>query len=291
MPLEHLEQLFLRPQATESSYTFLEQLIVDRVASKALGPVEGKDSLTDLLNVFTRMLNRAGSGWIVVKSRRISRRITLPILCSIATFDSIADGVIGALYKLLSVSPVLILCDKDTILVEITRILKVAQVPSVNLWRLVRSLFVAGGVGAVEAQLIISMALANLAISRTGYEAASCLEVLSLLMPSIATNTQILSTTVGLSQRSMSVFADDLEVRRLASDIIRKSMEWPDTSPSELSVAIPTPEVEESPQTVEIVEEPIAHHTMETPDEVPVTANVADQEDISPRSSCPSLDL
>ena len=293
MTLEHLEDLFLRPQATEASYKFIEQLIIDRITAKIIGAIPGKDSLVDLLYVYTKMVTRAGSGWIVVKSRRIVRRIIVPILCMITTIDQVTDEVIGALVKLLSASSVLFQCEKDMIILEITRILRLAQVPSVNLWRIVRSGLIADVFGAIETQLIISVALANVAISRTGHEAASCMEVLSMLMPWVTSNSQMLSTTLGLAQRSASQFADDQEVRRLAADIIRKSSDLSHITDRELPVLVEsTVEEVESRQIVEaLVEDAPQETTVESPDHQPVEMDSGETGAFSPRSSCPSLDL
>jgi len=291
MTVQHLEELLLRPQATEASYAFLEQLIVDRVNSKVLGVVPGKDSLVDLLHVFTKMICRAGSGWIVVKSRRISRRVIVPILSLINDADDVSNEVIGSLFKLVSVSPVFLKCEQDLILHEIVRILKITQVPSVNMWRLVRSVLIVAEVGAIETQLIISIALANLAVSRTGYEAASCMEVLLMLMKPIAQNSQMLNTTVGLSQRVLATFCDDQEVRKLSAEILRKSVETDmSQNAAEDSTAIAESVVVEEPAISQMIPTKLTETIEESQAQSHAKLDV-DTDDMSPRSSCPSLDL
>lgn len=283
---QYLEDLLLRPQATEASYSFLEELLTTRIASKTLGSIPGKDSLVDLLNVFTKMLCRAGSGWIILKSRRISQKIIVDTLRCINEIDRDADQVLGSLIKLVGSSSVLIKCSQEQIVSEILRLLRLNSMPSVNIWRLVRSLLTVCQPGLIDLQLIISSAIANLAICRTGYEAASCMEVLSILIPSIRTNSQMLNTSVGLSRRAASVFSDDQEVGRLFREIINKSLKA-SNDPERLVAPVPIPT-----NTV-LVHEVVQERVIPAVAHVEVHQTVVEEkiDQSSPRSSCPSLDL
>ena len=277
---QYLEDLLLRPQATEVSYSFLEQLVITRIDSKIIGSVPGKDSLVELLNVFTKMLGRAGSGWIILKSRRISRKVLVGTMRCITQIDADSDAVLGALNNLVGCSSVLLRCSQEEIIAEVMRLLKVNLMPSVNMWRLVRSLLIVCEPRLVDRQTILSSDLANLAICRTGYEAASCMEVLSILIQSIRANSQMLNTSLGLSRRAASVFSGDQEVVRLFRELLDKSK----TASSQDHQTIPEP-------IVKLVEEAEDVVPVVTPIEVPQSSIEDRVDESSPRSSCPSLDL
>ena len=281
---EYLEELFLRPQATEVSYSFIEQLVVALVRSKHVAPIEGQDRLSDLLDLFAKMLIRTGQGWIVVKSKHISRAIVLGVLEQISEIDSNVDEILGSLNKLLTTSPVLVKCEKGSILREIVRILKLNPIVSVNMWRVVRSVLTVGYPGPIESQSIVSSALANLAVCRTGYEAAACMDILAILIPTISKNPQMLSTTLGLSRRAASKFNDDFEVLRMMSNLARTS------TFDVLTDLIPHPAPEEL--MVDVVQIEDVQEKEITPNIAVIAEDIVPcDNDSSPKSSCPSLDL
>ena len=280
--LDNLENLLLKPEATEVSYGYIESLVTERVASKFLVDGGGKDYLCDLLDLLNLSLQRAGSGWAVVVSKRISARVLIGILSQMGEVSFDLDVILGSLYRLVESHPVIALCDFESLMANLLRILKANAKPSSNLMRLLASVLTVRLPSNSQLDTIATIALSHLAVSVHGSEASSCLLVLSKLTEYITRDSQLVNTTIGLAKFAVASFAEDSEVRRLAAEIITVTpqVQYADASasvPKETEVVVPRPVT--VTQTIDTV---IA--------EMVTTSAHQEVDASSPRSSCPSLD-
>jgi len=288
MTASALENLLLKPQATELSYQYIETLVINRIEKGELRELEGHDDFVALLDVFTKLLYRAGSGWSIVVAKRVSTKIVLALLKKIIRMDTESDKLLAPLSKLLLSSPILIKCNYTKIIAELTRLVRDSSVPSVNLWKLVHSVLIHELPGNIELYTIASKVIATLLVCRTGYEASLCLEVIRTIQPYISRDKQLLNTTLGVITSIARKFVDNIAVIRLVNDISKSTSSVRTDAVIEsvvLPKGIPEQPINEPIPSAFIPEEPIM-----VEEEIVSHANhLVDDDD--GKSSCPSLDL
>jgi hypothetical protein len=299
-----LENLLLKPQATELSYNYIETLLLDRISSGSLGKVDGQDDFSIIMDVFAKSMHRAGSGWGVVVSKKVANRIVVGTLKQIHSFDEDSERVIESLLGLVNCCPVLIKCNYTEIISELIRIVKLSAIPSVSLWRMINVVLISKLPGNMHLYTIASYALGNIPICHTGYEAVACLEVLVTCLPFIRTYPQLLNTAIGVSQAAVNRFVDNFVVRKLSFEILAyssrvESMPAQATQSAFLNqsqVPPPVSVVADSPLTRPVAEVHGGNSEISIK-EVITTQSYSEEpgapmdEETSPRSSCPSLDL
>ena len=275
----NLQNLLLKPQATEVSYSYIESLVVDRVNSHELFTNSNKDSSVDLIDILSYVLHRAGSGWVMVVAKRLSKGVVLGILTRVSIITPQSDLVLGSLDRLISSYPVLIKCHFDQIVSQISRIIKLNPLPTPNFFDIIKSVLSVKLPSNTIIHSICSLTLSNLAVSTTGFEASSCLEVLVQISEFISRDSQLTNTALGLSNNALSQFGDNIGLRRLVADLANMLV----NSKAEVAQSKQVKAVEQ----IETVEQPL-ERDQESPEESN-ESEVVDVDISSPRSSCPSL--
>ena len=284
--VSRLEQILLKPQATEASYTYIESLVSGRIQNKTVFDETAVDDMAEIIDLLECCLRRAGSGWVMVVASRLSRDVVCGILSQLTVVGSREEDVIGALSRLVDANPVLVLCNHETIVNHLVRLLKSSTVSSPSLLRLVASvLSVRLPVNSIL-HVVAARALSLLVIARNSAQVTSCLSLLVLMTDFIGCDLQLTNTYVGLLGVAEAAFGFDAEVRRLCRmlrGLVRTEPELTqDEQPHESSRMVVDPVAEKSELVVvlpTLAVEPMRVEAAEFP------------EDGSPRSSCPSLDF
>lgn len=280
MAVQNLENLFLRPQATDVSYGYIEGIITERIKLREWGCGESVDKFADLIDLLSSCLYRAGSGWVMVQTHRILNQIILPTLCVIDGSTTDMNGVLAGLCRLLDAHPILLRCKAEVIFQQCLRILKASKIPSPALMAIVSSISEVYRVPVRSVQGIVAQALAFLATAKDRTLVISCLSLIERMIDFIARDAQVLRSTLGLVSVARSSFMEDSEVRRLCSSIEGASYDSGETESDS----------EETESAVLTAVEPTNWISAEPRISGTVKDDAMPEVD-SPRSSCPSLDF
>lgn len=280
MAVQNLENLFLRPQATDVSYAYIEGIITERIKSGEWGCGDSVDNFADLIDLLSSCLYRAGSGWVMVQTHRILSKIILPTLSALEGSMTDMNGVLAGLSRLLDAYPILLRCKAEAIFQQCLRILNASKIPSPALIALICSVSEVHRVPPRLVQGIVAQALAFLATAKDRTLVISSLSLIERMIDFIARDAQVLRTTLGLVSVARSFFMEDSEVRRLCSLIEGASHDSRETDSD--SVETESAVLTAVQPTNCISAEPIISGSVKD-DAMP--------EVDSPRSSCPSLDF
>lgn len=281
MAVQNLENLFLRPQATDVSYAYIEGIVTERIKHQAWADNGTSDRFADLIDLLSSCLYRAGSGFVMIQTHRILNQIVLPTLSLLDGTTPILDEILAAFLRLLDAYPILLRCKSEAIFQQSLRILKTSKVPSPALMSLISATSAVYRIPLSSLQVIIGQALAFLATAKDRALVISCLLLIQREISFIARDTQVLRTTLGLVSVARCSFMEDSEVRRLCSLIEEASDDSGETEPES---------VEPESSTALSVSQPTLESKAEAVKLAP-TNEIAMQEADSPRSSCPSLDF
>lgn len=278
----NLEGLLLRPQATEASYRYIESLVVKRIEDGTLFSNQSVDSTADVIDLLSSCLYRAGSGWLQVVATRLSKKVIIPALAQVHEFNSKSvEDVLSALNRMLTAYPVLIRCCRDSLLKELQRIMTIPGIPCASALDLTATVIEHTEPSQEFIQLAAGKAVcyANVAKDRSMVQSSLC--VLSALMDFVVRDAQILNTVLATVSTAMSLYGEDANIRRLCRTIEDFGVDRESQGIEESTHAIADLESKKK-ETIEITEEaPLRTQIVGAP---PVDS-------LSPRSSCPSLDL
>lgn len=278
-----LEGLLLRPQATEASYNYIESLIIKRIEDGSVFSSPSVDKTADLIDLLSSCLYRAGSGWLQVVANRLSVKVVIPILTSVTNMTDVTDEVVAALNRLLYSFPVLVRCCGESLLNQIDRIFAISALASPSIFDIASTYLSNGKASQNFIQMCTSKALCSVNLSKDRTATISSLNILSVAMEFIVKDSQIHNSALAAVAVALDEYAEDCNVRRLCRliedfDGYRETRESED---NEVSIA-PSSENHILPEK-ELVEAKKAQTTEAHAD--------YQQDDVSPRSSCPSLDF
>ena len=282
MAVGNLENLLLRPQATEASYQYIESLITARIQSQDMRGDASVDKTSDFIDLLSSCLYRAGSGWTMMVAHRIAKNIVLALLTRMQDVQLADDAMLSSLSRLLDAYPVLIRCSQPQLVSEVLRILRKAKLPVCGLLDLLSVILNTVSLPFTDAQTVLSRTVALVPIAIDRRLATSCLRVISKLMSYVSINNQMRLSVIGASSVALSTFMEDSEIRNLCAQIEGNANV--DDSASESMDETDEVEVEQIAEAVISPVEPVSEPGKVLP---PVQQPDLD----SPRSSCPSLDF
>lgn len=278
--MTRVEDLLLNRNATEASFKYIENLILDRVKGGSLLSSSECDTSEDLLDLLEGCLHRAGVGWVMVVADRISKDVVHGSLAQIASFDVPTYRVIDSLSRLLFSFPVLVVCNYENILRQSLRLVQLsAHNPSVAVTRLICAVVGARKPSNSDLHSICTSSLYHLSIVNDSITAEGLLELLNNCTEYLSRDVQMVNTCIGLCGVLLSKFPENREIRRHAQQF-RSSLSVIRDS-SELVV-----DAEQEEETI--------NHKLDITNEndaVDEAGEVVDDDMMSssPKSSCPSL--
>lgn len=293
MSNSRLESLLLRAGSNELSYGFIEKRLLQCV-SVAEPKVAENESTAELITLLQFALQRAGNGWVVIVSKRVSQQIVLSLLRQVSILTPEVDDVLRSLAELLECFPVIASCNFSHTMVELSRLMKANAVPSISLLLILRAVGASGQWSISDMNFILSKVLAALSVARSGQEASACMSLIPELIEYIKRDVQIVNTVIGLSRAAFRGFQDNGKVRHYYKQILSllpmrsdsHDIGQSNSSPASAETEIPCTRI--SPKRIVPIEVSLTSQRLESIDNHALAHVVSE---FSPKSSCPSLEL
>jgi len=261
--MTRVDNILLNRNATEVSFQYIESLILDRIKDGSLLENTEGDSSEDLVDLLEGCLQRAGSGWVMVVADRVSHEVILGSLKQVKALEKDSFRFLDAVSRLVRSFPVLVLCYHTEIVRESLRLVKLSQTPSVAVARLAGAVISAKLPGSEVLHSLCTLSLYHLSAVNDSITGEAILELLFECRDYLSRDSQMGNTLLGLSQNLLSRFPENRELRRIGDLLFRRQ--------------------ENIPVVVMAGEEAVEAREVVLEDDM--------DEDLSPRSSCPSLEL